>query len=201
MGGQVRTGGQAVPKPEDANDPFAGGLTLMAQPPGKRVTRIELLSGGEQSLASMALIFAIQRDDPSPFYYFDEVDQNLDAVNSEVLSRMIKAQSAFAQFIVVSLRKVTLKEASHIYGVTQGKPGESQIIARFDVDTMPDEEKGGATMGEDGEDDDADAGSGSVPMVQARKRAKTLTKAAPKTKAKELTLSEVASAFGKEVRA
>ena len=201
--GQISMGGQAFLKLEDANDPFAGGLTLMAQPPGKRVTRIELLSGGEQSLASMALIFAIQRDDPSPFYYFDEVDQNLDAVNSEVLSRMIKAQSRFAQFIVVSLRKVTLKEASHIYGVTQGKPGESQIIARFDVDTMPDEEKGGAMAGEDGEDDDADGAAGPGPMVQARKKTtKQQPKpAAPKQKSKELTLSELTGALSKEVKA
>src|ERR1051326_7111163 len=90
----------------------------------------------------MAFIFAIQRYDPSPFYYFDEVDQNLDAVNSELLSRMIKDNARFAQFIVVSLRKITLKEASHIYGVTQQAPGISEIIAHFDIDTLRDEEAG-----------------------------------------------------------
>ncbi|MEK6984809.1 MAG: chromosome segregation protein SMC [Candidatus Thermoplasmatota archaeon] len=199
---QISMGGQAFLKLDDPNDPFAGGLTLMAQPPGKPRFRIELLSGGEQSLASMALIFAIQRDDPSPFYYFDEVDQNLDAVNSEILSRMIKAQSQFAQFIVVSLRKVTLKEASHIYGVTQGKPGESQIIARFDVDTLPDEEKGGAAVGEDGEDDDADGAAGPAATVQARKSRKgPASKPKPAQKSKEMTLSEITGAISREVKA
>ncbi|HUR62610.1 MAG TPA: chromosome segregation protein SMC [Candidatus Thermoplasmatota archaeon] len=155
--GLLSAGGQAYMEFEDDADPFQGGLILKAQPMGKKVTRLDALSGGEKSLTSMAFIFALQRYDPSPFYYFDEVDQNLDAVNSELLAKMIKDNARFAQFIVVSLRKITLKEASHIYGVTQQTAGQSEIIAHFDIDTLRDEEsekdpsgKGGATLGKDG---------------------------------------------------
>jgi chromosome segregation protein len=151
----ISLGGQAFMELENEEDPFAGGLILKAQPPGKKVTRLDSLSGGEKSLTSMAFIFAIQRYDPSPFYYFDEVDQNLDAVNSELLAKMIRSNAQFAQFIVVSLRKITLKEASHIYGVTQQQPGLSEIIANFDIDTLRDEDKPKADGGDGG-----DAGAG-----------------------------------------
>jgi len=150
---RLSLGGKAVMELEDPDDPFQGGLVLKAQPLGKRVTRLDALSGGEKSLTSMAFIFAIQMYDPSPFYYLDEVDQNLDAVNSELLARLVRDNAKFAQFIVVSLRKVTLKEASHIYGVTQQTPGQSEIIANFDLHQVPDEpgdDDGGAEGGADG---------------------------------------------------
>ena len=158
---------------ENPDDPFVGGLILKAQPPGKKVTRLDALSGGEKSLTSMAFIFAIQRYDPSPFYYFDEVDQNLDAVNSELLAKMIRNNAQYAQFIVVSLRKITLKEASHIYGVTQQSPGLSEIIANFDIDTLPDADKAGTVDGADGEgqggDGDAAPPGGPAAAPKARK--------------------------------
>jgi len=194
---QISLGGQAYMELENEEDPFTGGLILKAQPPGKKVLRLDALSGGEKSLTSMAFIFALQRYDPSPFYYFDEVDQNLDAVNSELLSRMIKEQSRYAQFIVVSLRKITLKEASHIYGVTQQKPGQSEIIAHFDLDTLRDEEsqKGGAggagpDSGHDGEDGDDGHGPapGNAPAPQVTKKK---GKPTPAKATKERTLGEV----------
>ncbi len=179
---QVSLGGQAYMELEDPEDPFKGGLILKAQPPGKKVTRLDSLSGGEKSLTSMAFIFAIQRYDPSPFYYFDEVDQNLDAVNSELLAKMLRGNAEFAQFIVVSLRKITLKEASHIYGVTQQQPGLSEIIANFDIDTLPDSDKPG---GSDGEDGGGSAPPGpDLPPPQAgkpKKRAKAKGKATSET--------------------
>lgn len=166
----ISMGGQAFMELENDANPFEGGLILKAQPPGKKVTRLDSLSGGEKSLTSMAFIFAIQRYDPSPFYYFDEVDQNLDAVNSELLAKMIRNNAQFAQFIVVSLRKITLKEASHIYGVTQQQPGLSEIIANFDIDTLRDEDK---PAGNDGNDDDkGDGGPGLPPPGPAPKKAK-----------------------------
>lgn len=175
----VSLGGQAYMELEDPDDPFAGGLILKAQPPGKKVTRLDSLSGGEKSLTSMAFIFAIQRYDPSPFYYFDEVDQNLDAVNSELLAKMIRGNAQYAQFIVVSLRKITLKEASHIYGVTQQQPGVSEIIANFDIDTLKDEDKPGGSDGEDGGDDGP--ASPDLPAPQANRPKEK--KAKPKGKA------------------
>lgn len=125
---RLSAGGKAELMLENAEDPFAGGLTMRAQPRGKKVTRLEALSGGEKSLTSMAFIFAIQEFDPSPFYYLDEVDQNLDGINSELLARMVKEEAKHAQFIVVSLRKVTLKEADHVYGVTMMENGLSEVV-------------------------------------------------------------------------
>lgn len=180
----VSLGGQAYMELENEENPFDGGLILKAQPPGKKVTRLDSLSGGEKSLTSMAFIFAIQRYDPSPFYYFDEVDQNLDAVNSELLAKMIRNNAQFAQFIVVSLRKITLKEASHIYGVTQQQPGLSEIIANFDIDTLPDADKPGGSDGEDGGKDDDGAGPDLPPPQAGRSKAK---KDKPKGKATQET--------------
>jgi len=130
---ELSTGGQANLQLENPESPFEGGLIIWAQPPEKKVQRVEALSGGEKSLVSLAFIFAIQQYDPSPFYVLDEVDQNLDAVNAENISKMIKNNAANAQFLVVSLRKVTLKEADHLYGVTMLKSGVSNLIGTVNV--------------------------------------------------------------------
>lgn len=173
---QISLGGHAHLELENLEDPFAGGLIIKAQPPGKKVLRIDALSGGEKSLTSMAFIFSLQRYDPSPFYYFDEVDQNLDAVNSELLAKMIRDNSRYAQFIVVSLRKITLKEANHLYGVTQQRPGESEIIANFDIDLVKEEDRkrdddtaGGSVGGHDGEDDGPAPPSRTTTVTKTKK--------------------------------
>jgi chromosome segregation protein len=118
---------------ENPEEPFKGGLELWAQPRGKssKVNR-QQLSGGEQSMAALALIFAIQDYDPSPFYYFDEVDQNLDAYNAERIAKMCRERSQRAQFIMVTLRKVSLKLADHHIGITHGGDGCSRRILDFD---------------------------------------------------------------------
>ncbi|HJL96894.1 MAG TPA: hypothetical protein QF401_01960, partial [Candidatus Poseidoniaceae archaeon] len=118
---------------ENKDEPFKGGLELWAQPRGKsaKVTRHQL-SGGEQSMAALALIFAIQDYDPSPFYYFDEVDQNLDGYNAERIALMCRERSKRAQFIMVTLRKVSLRLADHHIGITHGGDGCSRRIVDFD---------------------------------------------------------------------
>ena len=118
---------------ENPEEPFKGGLELWAQPRGKsaKVTRHQL-SGGEQSMAALALIFAIQDYDPSPFYYFDEVDQNLDGYNAERIAMMCRERSKRAQFIMVTLRKVSLRLADHHIGITHGGDGCSRRIVDFD---------------------------------------------------------------------
>ena len=118
---------------ENPDEPFKGGLELWAKPKGKssKVNRLQL-SGGEQSMAALALIFAIQDYDPSPFYYFDEVDQNLDAVNAERIAEMCRKRSKQAQFIMVTLRKVSLRLADHHIGITHGGDGCSRRIVDFD---------------------------------------------------------------------
>tara|TARA_B100000965_G_scaffold363953_1_gene347221 strand:- start:394 stop:1251 length:858 start_codon:yes stop_codon:yes gene_type:complete len=118
---------------ENPDEPFKAGLELWAKPKGKssKVNRLQL-SGGEQSMAALALIFAIQDYDPSPFYYFDEVDQNLDAVNAELIAKMCRQRSKKAQFIMVTLRKVSLRLADHHIGITHGGDGCSRRIVDFD---------------------------------------------------------------------
>lgn len=118
---------------ENPDYPFKGGLELWAKPKGKssKVNRLQL-SGGEQSMAALALIFAIQDYDPSPFYYFDEVDQNLDAINAERIAEMCRKRSKQAQFLMVTLRKVSLRLADHHIGITHGGDGCSRRIVDFD---------------------------------------------------------------------
>ena len=101
--------GRGSLKLENTDNPFEGGLEMACVPPGKsQNTRRSALSGGEKSMAALALIFAIQDYEPSPFYYFDEVDQNLDPFNSEKIAALCRMRSGMAQFIMVTLRKVSL---------------------------------------------------------------------------------------------
>ena len=83
-------------------------------------------------MASLSLIFAIQDHDPSPFYYFDEVDQNLDVPNSKLIATECRNRSEAAQFIMVTLRKVSLELADHHIGITHGGDGCSRRIVDFD---------------------------------------------------------------------
>ncbi len=136
---KLAEGGEAELLLENEEDPFQGGLIVRARPPNKRFLRLEALSGGEKSLVSMAFIFALQEYDPSPFYFLDEVDQNLDAINAERIARMIGHNSTAAQFIQISLRKVSLKEADHIIGVTMGGRGVSEVVMKVNLEDMVEE--------------------------------------------------------------
>ncbi len=113
---------------DDAQNPFNGGLNLIAHPKGKPVQRLASMSGGEKSLTALSFIFALQRYRPSPFYAFDEVDMFLDGANVERLARMIKQQSEQAQFIVVSLRRPMIESAQRQIGVTQARGAHTQVI-------------------------------------------------------------------------
>jgi len=129
---QLSEGGEAELQLEDPENIFESGLTIKARPRGKKILLLSALSGGEKSIASIAFIFAIQHYDPSPFYVLDEVDMYLDGVNAEIVSRMIKRNAQDSQFIMVSLRKVALKEANHVYGVTMRDTGVSEMIGNID---------------------------------------------------------------------
>ncbi len=113
---------------EDSQDPFNGGLNLVAHPKGKPVQRLASMSGGEKSLTALSFIFALQRYRPSPFYAFDEVDMFLDGANVERLARMIKQQAQQAQFIVVSLRRPMIESAQRTIGVTQARGAYTQVL-------------------------------------------------------------------------
>lgn len=108
-------------------DPFAGGLSIQAQPRGKKMQRMEAMSGGEKSLTSLAFVFALQRYMPAPFYALDEVDMNLDGINAEKLANMVKREARSAQFIVVSLRKPMIEHSDRTVGVTQKRDGITKV--------------------------------------------------------------------------
>ena len=129
----LQPGGIGSLRLENRKNPFEGGLEMDCVPPGKNSkTRRNLLSGGEKSMAALALIFAIQDYEPSPFYYFDEVDQNLDPFNSELIASLCLMRSQRAQFIMVTLRKVSLNLANHHIGITHAGDGCSRRITDFD---------------------------------------------------------------------
>jgi chromosome segregation protein len=113
---------------EDENDPFNGGLNLVAHPKGKAVQKLSSMSGGEKSLAALGFIFSLQKYRPSPFYAFDEVDMFLDGANVEKLSRMVKQQAQEAQFIVVSLRRPMIEASERTIGVTQARGAHTQVL-------------------------------------------------------------------------
>ena len=113
---------------DESEDPFNGGLNLVAHPKGKPVQRLASMSGGEKSLTALSFIFALQRYRPSPFYAFDEVDMFLDGANVERLARMIKQQATLAQFIVVSLRRPMIESAERTIGVTQARGAYTQVL-------------------------------------------------------------------------
>lgn len=113
---------------EDENDPFNGGLNLVAHPKGKPVQKLSSMSGGEKSLTALGFIFSLQKYRPSPFYAFDEVDMFLDGANVEKLSRMVKKQAQSAQFIVVSLRRPMIEASERTIGVTQARGAHTQVL-------------------------------------------------------------------------
>lgn len=113
---------------DDPQNPFNGGLNLVAHPKGKPVRRLASMSGGEKSLTALSFIFALQRYRPSSFYAFDEVDMFLDGANVERLSKMIKQQAQQAQFIVVSLRRPMIEAAQRTIGVTQARGAYTQVL-------------------------------------------------------------------------
>ncbi len=129
----LSNGGEAHLQLENPDEPFEGGLIIEARPPNKKVLRLESLSGGEKSLTALALIFAIQRFDPSPFYLLDEVDMFLDAVNAEMVARTVANSSSYAQVLMISLRKVTLTKADQLYGVTLMPTGVSDVVGKVNL--------------------------------------------------------------------
>lgn len=132
--GELAGGGEAWLELENPKAPLEGGVRLMVRMPRKRLYSVEALSGGEKSIVSMAFIFAIQRHDPSPFYLLDEIDMNLDGVNTEHVGHTISLQSTVAQFIVVTLHHATLRECNHVLGVFMDDRGLSNVRRIPNVD-------------------------------------------------------------------
>lgn len=111
------------------DDLLETGVTIMAQPPGKKNSTIHLLSGGEKALTALSLVFAIFRLNPAPFCMLDEVDAPLDDANVERFCRLLKEMSQSVQFIYISHNKITMEMADQLIGVTMHEPGVSRIVA------------------------------------------------------------------------
>ena len=105
------------------------GVDIVAQPPGKKLQNVLLLSGGEKALTALALLIALFRYKPSPFCVLDEVDAPLDEANVDRFAQMVREMSATTQFIVITHSKRTMETASHLYGVTMEEPGISKIVS------------------------------------------------------------------------
>ncbi|MDM5316561.1 chromosome segregation protein SMC [Fictibacillus sp. b24] len=122
-------GGRADLVLTQPDDMLATGVDIMAQPPGKKLQQLGLLSGGERALTAIALLFAILKVRPVPFCILDEVEAALDDANVNRFAKYLRAFSKETQFIVVTHRKGTMEEADVLYGVTMQESGVSKLVS------------------------------------------------------------------------
>ena len=120
------TGEMRLSEPDSSGEP---GIDVVAQPPGKRLQNVLLLSGGEKAMTALALLIAIFRYQPSPFCILDEVDAPLDEANVGRFTKLVSEMSAGTQFIVVTHNRKTMEMASVLYGVTMQEPGVSKLVS------------------------------------------------------------------------
>ncbi len=117
----------------ESDDLLEAGVTVMARPPGKRISTIHLLSGGEKALTAVALVFAIFQLNPAPFCMLDEVDAPLDDANVGRFCDIVRAMSDKVQFIIITHNKTTMEMVHQLTGVTMYEPGVSRLVA-VDID-------------------------------------------------------------------
>ena len=117
-------------KPADEENPDRiVGIDIQATPPGKRLKSINLLSGGERAMTSIALISAIMSTNPSPFVVLDEVDAALDEANTRRFARIVEELASTTQFIIITHNQATMHAASVLYGVSMQDNGVSQVLS------------------------------------------------------------------------
>ena len=110
-------------------DPLEAGIQIYASPKGKKLSAIDLLSGGEKAMTAIALLFALYLERPSPFCFLDEVDAPLDDVNVIRFNRLLREFTDRTQFLVVTHNKLTMERADRLYGVTMEQEGVSRMVA------------------------------------------------------------------------
>jgi chromosome segregation protein len=125
------SGGTAELKLVESDDPLEAGLEIMAQPPGKKTASLSLLSGGEQALTCMALIFAVFLTNPSPICVLDEVDAPLDDANVERYCNLINEMTNVTdtRFLVITHHSLTMARTDRLFGVTMAERGVSQLVS------------------------------------------------------------------------
>ncbi|MBI4691523.1 MAG: chromosome segregation protein SMC [Nitrospirae bacterium] len=122
-------GGRAELIMTDENNILETGIDIIAQPPGKRLQNISLLSGGEKALTALSLLFASFLIKPTPLCILDEADAPLDDSNTERFANMLRELSKEIQFIVITHNRVTMEASDYIYGITMEEPGVSKVIS------------------------------------------------------------------------
>ena len=125
------SGGTAKLEFVDSDDPLEAGLELLASPPGKRLQSISLLSGGEQALTALALIFAVFLTNPAPICILDEVDAPLDDANVTRFCALLDELTKITQtkFIIITHHALTMSRMDRLYGVTMPEKGISQLVS------------------------------------------------------------------------
>ncbi len=115
----------------ESKDPLESGLEIMASPPGKRLQSLSLLSGGEQALTALALLFAVFLTNPAPICVLDEVDAPLDDANVDRFCRLVEeiAQSALTRFLIITHHRITMARMDRLFGVTMAERGISQLVS------------------------------------------------------------------------
>ena len=111
------------------DDLLSTGVAIMARPPGKRISNIHLMSGGEKALTAVALVFAIFELNPAPFCMLDEVDAPLDEANVGRFCQLVKEMSSRVQFIFITHNKTTMEISEHLSGVTMRESGVSRLVS------------------------------------------------------------------------
>ncbi len=124
-------GGNAHLELTESDDPLEAGLEIMASPPGKRLQSMSLLSGGEQALTALSLIFAVFMTNPAPICVLDEVDAPLDDANVERFCKLLHemTEQTGTRFLIVSHHPITMSHLDRLYGVTMGEQGVSQLVS------------------------------------------------------------------------
>jgi chromosome segregation protein len=126
---QLLENGHALLRLSEGDDPLEAGVEILAQPAGKKLKHISLLSGGEQALTAIALLLAIFMVKPSPFCLLDEVDAPLDESNIMRFLRVLRRSVGGSQLVMVTHNKRTMESANHLVGVTMSDPGVSRLIS------------------------------------------------------------------------
>jgi len=126
---KLSPGGSAKMLLDRPDKPFEGGISIEARPRGKKISSLEILSGGEKTLVALSFIFAVQEFYPAPFYVMDEIDAALDGPNVHRVSTVIKEFASQAQFMVISHREENIINADRIYGVSMQQSGITDIFS------------------------------------------------------------------------